>query len=224
MHIYEKDGKKYPSVTTVLKLIDTNESLLLWANMMGLKKRSIIPIQNEALVFGTKVHAHLQHEVDPEYTEKPVEEKNKFLQYDIDKSIHNFKNLFRNISFKTIFTEKTLYDDKHQYAGTLDWFVEINGKKVLVDFKTSKKPYEHYKLQLGGYSGLLDAYYGKSIVDLAAIIICNTKEASMHPINRDTLSMCQEAFLSLLDFYHKKEKIECNNGYDYSLIEQVKKI
>lgn len=219
MHIYEKDGNKYPSVTTILKLISTDEKLLNWANLMGLKKRSIVSIQSAAMSFGTKVHSHLQYEVDPDNCNKPEEDKDKLIQYDIEKSIFHFKQLFHDTTFKTIFTEKTLYSDEYMYAGTLDWFAKINGKYVLADFKTSRKPYDYYKLQLGGYDGLLDEFYSKPIVDIGAIIICNANTASIHPISWETLDKCRGAFLKLNDFYHKYQDI-LNEKYEYELLDE----
>lgn len=221
MHIYEKDGNKYPSVTTVLSLIDTDESLLQWANIMGFRKRSISQIKNDALELGTKTHSALQYLVDPESCDEPEYDKNPMTRYKIEKSISNFKRLFADIKFETIFTEKTLFDDDRLYAGTCDWFVKINDKNMLIDFKTSKKPYHNYKFQLGGYMGLIEKNTGFA-VDMGAILQCNDSGASLHPVSRENLLLYRDGFYQLNEFYHIKDSLPLQNTYDYNLVALLK--
>ena len=66
LHIYEKDGKKYPSVTTIIHSIGSEE-LMKWSNIMGFRHRKIEDILEETSKFGTLVHSHLQEIVDPEH-------------------------------------------------------------------------------------------------------------------------------------------------------------
>jgi hypothetical protein len=50
-------------------------------------------------------------------------------------------------------SELTVYSDKHEYAGTLDAIVEIDGEFYVVDYKTSAKgPYPEVALQLAAYA------------------------------------------------------------------------
>lgn len=220
MHIYERNGLLYPSVTTVLSLIDTNEELMKWANIMGFKKINIKTIQEHSLSYGTKVHANLQYYVDPDNCTEPEPDSDMVERFNIEKAITNFKKLFKDITFKTIFTEKTFYDDELHYAGTCDWFVEINGYKVLIDFKTSKAPYPNYRMQLGGYMNLIEKNTDYH-VDIGAIVICNQNTSEMYPVNRNTLDANEKAFFSLLNFYHIREEIN-SMDYDKSLIQLFK--
>ncbi len=41
------------------------------------------------------------------------------------------------------------------YAGTLDRIINLNGKRILVDIKTSNAIYDSYWLQLAAYRRLL---------------------------------------------------------------------
>ena len=49
-------------------------------------------------------------------------------------------------------TERKIYSVAHHYAGTLDADAMVNGKRTLVDFKTSKRIYPEYFLQVAGYA------------------------------------------------------------------------
>lgn len=224
MHIYELDGKKYPSVTTILKLISVNEELMKWANYVGLiKRKNIKDIQDEATNFGTLVHENLRYLIDknapiPETFTDPRKEyefsiiKKKFIEY------------FSNINYRTIDTEMTLVSDKLGYGGTLDWLAQIEienaDKLFLLDFKTNKNIYDTMYLQLGGYYNLL-----KEIdinIDYAGIIIVNERECSIHPIRKDKLIKYADAFNAIVSFYNLWEKISKVKP-EYDIITLIKK-
>ncbi|MCS3661835.1 PD-(D/E)XK nuclease family protein [Salinibacter ruber] len=50
-----------------------------------------------------------------------------------------------------IASEQRSFSKNHQYAGTYDADAIIDGERVLIDFKTSKRIYDDYWLQLGAY-------------------------------------------------------------------------
>ena len=45
-----------------------------------------------------------------------------------------------------------MYCDKYKYAGTVDAVAKINGRVCVIDFKTSKKIYKPYHLQVTAYA------------------------------------------------------------------------
>jgi len=70
---------------------------------------------------------------------------------------------------KTIKTEHTLYADK--YAGTTDLICELDGKRYLVDFKTTKKPkakmgYAEWGYQTAAYRACYPDLEGNGILRL----------------------------------------------------------
>lgn len=208
MHIYEKDGKKYPSVTTILSLIEYNEDLMKWANIMGFQHKSISTIQEKACNFGTLVHSNLQHIVDPKNLSEDdtLKPKSAFDQFDLQKSIDNFCRLFASKKYETIYTEKTIISELDGYAGTLDWFCKMDNVHCLFDFKTSKRPYKNYLLQLGGYARLLEIN-GDGYPNTAGIIIVNASGAALYPIKGEALKDYTDIFLDLVKLYKKIEKL-----------------
>ena len=48
--------------------------------------------------------------------------------------------------------ERKIYCDRFKYAGTVDAVAKINGRVCVIDFKTSKKIYKPYHLQLTAYA------------------------------------------------------------------------
>lgn len=198
MHLYERDGKKYPSVTTIVHSLGSDD-ITRWSNFLGFKHIKVQTELDRTASFGTLVHSHLQHIVDPSCGDELVEPKNSIEKYDLDKVIRLFNEYFDNFEYTTLFTERFILSEELGYAGTMDWVANVNGKIMLNDFKTAKAPYISMMFQLGGYYNLLQSI-GQD-VDLASIITINTSGCKMHPIHKEDLIFYAEVFNSLAKFY-----------------------
>jgi hypothetical protein len=209
---YVVDGKKYPSVTEILKIIQKNDSLMRWANSLGFRRINLVEYQTSVMEFGTIVHSRMQAIVDPNFTEVlPGRTQNEeALLADAER---RFRLFTQDLHYETIFTEKALISTNLGYAGTCDWYARINNQHdALIDFKTSKTIHDTMYLQLGGYYNLLrDAGYH---VDIAAILLINLKDCSIHPINQAKLERYGEIFLQLVEFYrnYTSQKLQIDRG------------
>lgn len=107
---------------------------------------------------GSKVHSAIVDLIDG----KEVKMDSKYLNQSSEKdeeltleeyeAIMNFVDFYSSLeSVKTINREFTVFSDKYNYAGTVDWLVEINGELWLIDFKTSKSIWTEYELQVSSY-------------------------------------------------------------------------
>jgi hypothetical protein len=65
--------------------------------------------------------------------------------------IEGFHEWVEDFSPRFEMVESSVYNRQHRYAGTLDAIVEIEGKLLLVDFKTGKSVYPEVALQLAAY-------------------------------------------------------------------------
>ena len=61
-------------------------------------------------------------------------------------------NFFNKYKFKPIELEGRCYSKKHEYAGTIDYYGEVDGKMTVLDYKTSKAIYSGYPLQATAYA------------------------------------------------------------------------
>ena len=198
MHIYEKDGKEYPSVTTIIQSLGSEE-IVKWANHLGFKHLDYTKELEKTAINGTKVHDLLRGEVDPTYTPQ-VTYKDEIERINILGHITRFRSFIQDYTYETIFTEKTFISEKLGYAGTLDWLATFNDKYlVLNDFKTSRAVRFGFLLQLGGYYNLL--HENGYDPDCASIILVNKKLCSMYPINKSDLLYFANAFNILAQFY-----------------------
>jgi len=62
---------------------------------------------------------------------------------------------FNEHAFKPTSLERKCFSIKDQYAGTVDYYGEIDGKLTVMDYKTSKAVYEGYPLQATAYASAL---------------------------------------------------------------------
>jgi len=80
-------------------------------------------------------------------------------------------NFLIKYSPKVISLEETVFDEELMLAGRYDALLEIKGKKVLVDWKTSKQVQDKHKCQV--------AFYAKNSGADEAWVVCfggNTKQ------------------------------------------------
>lgn len=214
MHIYEIDGKKLPSVTTIVHCLG-DDNLMRWSNSLGFRHIKYDAEMERTSSFGTLVHSHLQSIVDPDNAE-PLNPRNSIEGHDLEIIKTDFMNFISKYEYKTIFTEHTIKSVELGYAGTLDWLTYIGPYLCLMDFKTSKAPRFNMYLQLGGYYNLLKTE-GYDI-DYAAIITANINGCKMHPINKESLLYFSEAFHQLSVYFNNTFEKEIGINYDLTEI------
>lgn len=219
MHIYELNGKQYPSVTTIIHALG-NDAITKWANSLGFRHIDYTKELNKYSENGTLIHDLLRGEVDPYY--KPeVSFKDEIQRIQALGYLTRFRNFIKDYTYDTIFTEKTLISENLGYGGTLDWLAKFNGRFLMLnDFKTSKAVRFTQLLQLGGYYNLLleDGYNP----DGASIILCNKKICSMFPINKAELEYYSNSFNILAKYYLMTYNKTMT--FDDSLIKELKSV
>ena len=132
------DGNAYPSVTTILSLVN-KEKIMEWRNRVGAEKADAI--SHKAATRGTHVHSIIEKYVNNEDT-------SDFLPH-IKQSLENLKPLIDKHVTKVFGTEVPLYSNHLQAAGTCDAVVEWDGIPTIVDWKTSRRPKK--KKDIGNY-------------------------------------------------------------------------
>jgi hypothetical protein len=141
-HSYKVDGIKVPSVTRVVDGCFP-KNLTDWALLVG--KEEYDNVINEAIEIGNDTHKWVEDYITyghvcsnpADHISHPV---NAFLKWN-----DRFKPSWND-------AERKIYCDKYKYAGTVDAVAKINGRVCVIDFKTSKKIYKPYHLQVTAYA------------------------------------------------------------------------
>lgn len=155
--VYTNDrGEKVPSVTTAIGVIGA-QSLIYWANKIGREGVSYWAFMKSAAAVGTLAHSLIEKEVKGECED--IEEKmaacNDAEKAKAMKAFSNFCRWAEKNDFQMLGSEMKLVSNKYNYGGTVDFFGILNGRKVIIDFKTSGSFQKKMFMQLGAYRQLL---------------------------------------------------------------------
>jgi len=169
LRFYTIDGEKYPSVTTILDVLNKPQ-LVNWAarltrdyikdqlfafrrsdslnglNVDELLTKSAIEhdrVKKAAADHGTDIHRRIASYVGHKYHN---------IAYDDDPVVTAFRAWQDSAQFVPIASEKLVYSLEHGYAGTTDLIGTLKDRLALLDIKTGRGVYPEYKLQLAAYA------------------------------------------------------------------------
>ncbi len=149
------NGKKLPSVTTILGIIN-KPFLVKWANKMGLQGINVEEYNRGITGIGTLAHARIQAFLenaridDRGYTDKEIA---------VSLSCFNgFMKWYEEHTVERILTEKSMISEEHKFGGTIDALLVVDGTPTIVDFKTSNQISSEYFSQLAAYDILLKEF------------------------------------------------------------------
>lgn len=203
---YNKDGIEVPSATTILKILN-KPALINWANYLGFKRLHVDEIVNESARLGTLIHELINSMLMNEYI--IYISRNDIPDSLVNAYMMKFKRWLNVNDVQPIFAEKSLTSDK--FGGTIDLFALLNGKRTIVDFKTSKSIHMSMFFQLAMYCILLEERGYQ--VDQAGILLINNKHDGEKFISRDELEVYVQAVRQLIDFFHSYYTI--NNIFNW---------
>ena len=141
-HSYKVEGVKVPSVTRVVDGCFPKD-LTHWALSIGQEEYD--KVINDALEIGNDTHQWIEHYIN--YGHACTEPEDY-----ISKSVNAFLDWTTEYKPEWVDAERKIYCDKYKYAGTVDAVAKINGRVCVIDFKTSKKVYKPYHLQVTAYA------------------------------------------------------------------------
>ena len=190
------EGKKYPSVTTMLSYF-SKDTILEWRKRVGAEEAN--RISRQASNRGTKLHTIVEKYLNNE--DMAIDNP---LQLELFKSIMPYLNNIDNIHLQ----EKYLYSNHLRLAGTVDCIAEYNGKLNVIDFKTSSKPkredwIESYFVQAAAYAIMYEERYKIPVPRIAIIIAVENDYPQVFQKKRDEFV---PRLLQMRDEYERSTK------------------
>lgn len=151
---YWVGDKRVPSVTTILGTLGWgNENLLSWANNLGLEGKKHTEVRERAADIGTVAHEMIDDllhgrlssfpDIAPEIVSEAEIAFGAYQAWAKDRHLRIVESEFPLVSFERMF------------GGTPDALVEIDGTRVLLDFKTSKYLFAKHVIQVVAYMDLI---------------------------------------------------------------------
>lgn len=161
------EGKKYPSITTVLG-VRSKDAILEWRRRVGEEEAN--RISRHAATRGTALHTIAENYI------------NNDDEYFPPNTMPHVRALFKSIKpvidggvGRVILQEQPLYSDHLGIAGRVDLVAEFNGKLSIVDFKTSKRrkareDIKNYFAQATAYAIMFEERTGIPVPQLVIIM------------------------------------------------------
>lgn len=170
------EGKKYPSVTTVLGIL-SKDSIIEWRRRVGEEEAN--RVSRKATNFGTRIHSIVEDYLNNKEPQYELYEGMIFSAF--QKELNRIDNI--------LCQESTLYSDLLQVAGRVDCIGEFDGKLSIIDFKTSNRPKDEedilsYFLQLTMYSLMLEEMTGIVIPNIVILMVTTSAETLVFQKNR----------------------------------------
>lgn len=164
------DGKIVPSVTTVLGVI-AKPWLVAWANKLGLQGINSTEFVAEAAGAGTLTHAAIEADLKGEPLDAALvaefsdEERTAgrvaWAAYRVWRKQHDLE---------VIFLEHQLVSEVLKVGGTVDLYAVLDGRRCVIDFKTSVRVYESHVVQLAAYRALLEEH-GHQVDEVRVVLL-----------------------------------------------------
>jgi len=203
MTIYKnKEGKRLAGTTTIIGLLNKPQ-LVAWANRLGLDGIETGKYVDDLAGVGTLAHAMVFAHLNNSKLNTDDYSKN-----DIDRAENamiSFLEWAKDKKIKVILSETPLVSEVNQFGGTPDLYCEINGEKLLIDFKTGKAIYDEHFLQVSAYKMLLEENGHK--VDKAIIVRIGRDETEGFETRMITnFKTHEDIFKHLLAIYQLKKE------------------
>ena len=207
-----KDGKRVPSVTTVLGVM-AKPQLVYWANKIGLEGIKVNEYVDDKAVIGTLAHYMAECDVNgvtPDYqsevecSDEQIEQAkvcfDKYLEW---KSYQD--------EFEPMFSEIPLVSEEHQYSGTFDLIAKLNGKVTLIDFKTCSSIHYEALIQTVAYKKMIEENNLVDKIEQIVILRIGRDENEgfeCYEVREDRWDIYFDVFLTCLKMYQLNK--ECS--------------
>lgn len=197
-------GDDIPGVTTIISILN-KPALVHWAWDLGCKGIDYRTYRDDKADIGTLAHemilCHLKKEkVDTSfYSQRQIDLAEtcftKYLDWEKDKEV------------KPLLLEKPLISEIYQYGGTIDNYCLLNGRKTLIDYKTSKAIYDENFIQISAYEWLIYETQATTVEDIYILRIGRDDEEGFEVRKVDNLFRYFEIFMNCLNIYKLKKEI-----------------
>lgn len=217
---YTKAGERVPSVTEILGKFKNASPLISWAFKKGYESgtaaskglpapRSAYAEQEEAAKAGQIAHDLLECHI----LGKPYEYDGKkplaIVQKRAENAFEIGKKWLAGSCITIVDTETPLVSEKHKFGGTRDASGSTpDGRRRLLDWKTSGRVYADYLIQLGAYDLLAEECEGITFDGGYDILRFDKEFGDFQHHHFSDLSDAKEAFLLMVKLYPLVVKLE----------------
>lgn len=236
----KESGEWIPSPSGINNMLDKSNMLIPWA--VGMFKSKMEELVGEGENFtrddiqtmlevaktahsekkdaqasvGSVVHHYAQYgEVSEDYEDLSFDDKER-----ADKGIASFEKWKEEHVPEITKSEFLVFSKKHKYVGTADGLAVINGKKYLIDYKTSKGIYTTHLYQVSAYLKAWEEEHGEKldgamiihfrkedVYDKDGNLIYEAGTFGCKTLSRSELVIAYKGFKGLMKTYHTEKEV-----------------
>jgi len=203
----KEDGTIVPGATTIVGQLGWNKQTLVnWANRIGLEGISANKYRDEKADIGILAHAMITDRLSGKRTDTSEYSKNQIDQ--AENSVLSFWEWEKDHKIEPILIEKPLVSETFGFGGTLDIYARSEGVRFeLVDLKTGSGIYPEHFVQVVAYWHLLiENGYGVDKVRILNIPRAESETFQEQVVGN--IDLYWGIFLNLLDIYQTHKKIK----------------
>ncbi len=197
------DGESVPGVTTVTGLLN-KPSLVRWANKLGLEGIEVSARTEENARAGSLVHALLHAELlgqEPDLTGISPGEREQ-----AERALSLFRAWRSEHSLRPIHCERSFVSEELRFGGTVDCYCLLDGRPVLLDFKTGRSIYPEFFVQLAAYARLLQEQ-GFPVEELRVLLLNRENGTRAEERSVSDSDAWFALFRNLLNVYYLKKEL-----------------
>jgi hypothetical protein len=204
------DGTRVPGVTTILGKFKDPGALMFWAWKQGQDGKDFRDTSATACTTGNIVHDMIEANLLRQIYTPPTAKEAKVSDEELirimgaaDKAFAAFLEWREGSRLEIIATEEPAVSERHRFGGTFDAIAMLNGRLVMLDWKSSNGVYSDYLAQLGAYRLLWEENHPSDLLTGAQLLRVGKEDGSWHHHSwtLDTLDHGQRMFLLLREAY-----------------------
>ena len=197
---YSLEGARIPGTTTITGRFKEPGGLIRWAYKRGKRNLELYEPRDKAGELGTIVHEAIEEDIHHGRGLKHLAalELSDRDREKCTEAFEAYREWRGGVKLEMLATEIAMVSEEHRFGGTLDAVARINGKLVILDWKTSNDVYRDYIVQLGGYAILWKETRGESFEGAHLLRVSKKSGAFAHHYwPKSVLRLGAEQFLLL---------------------------
>jgi len=165
----------YPSVTTILGYFPKGAFFETWLKDSG---HNADYIMRRAGDEGTQVHSAAEDILKGKEVRWIEPDGHVNYNTHVWRMILSFYDFWSTYKPTLLLSEEFMYSDEHKYSGTLDLLVQLNGKKWIIDIKTSTAIHTSHYLQMSAYVKAYEERYLQKIDNVGILWLKSPKKGA----------------------------------------------
>lgn len=201
-----QDGLRVPGVTTVLNL--RNKDLTNWAFNLGKNNPGLNSVRDhvdDLARIGSLIHGYADSKLKGTPLNTDDWSANEIKA--ADGACRKFDAWIADKKFTPLFSERPFVSEQYRFGGTIDLYGELDGKKALIDIKTSRAIYREMLYQVSAYALLLREA-GHQVDEIRILRLGRVGSEGFEERAVTGWQLYEDAFLSLRSLYATEKEID----------------